>query len=262
MRCRGQGTARRAARSVNHAVGSAAGYGDAGAATKACCAGSTVCFQYARPQINWLPGGLTVDEMVLRDFRPDLIFASAPPHTALIAADRSARCHRMPWVTEYRDRWTEDPYDSPPPWRSRFDRWIEDRVIGSAAAIVTVSEPWAEGYRARWRKPVEVIYNGLDPNDSRSTLRTLPRRLKGSRSSMSEFSIQIDMIGRRWSVRWRRWERRPLRSDPLLRRRTGHVWQDGRTLHRTARPDGGDACHLRRSESMDLGMVRGLSMSC
>src|SRR5690606_22982268 len=34
-----------------------------------------------------------------------------------------------------------------------------------AAALTTVSEPWAETYRARYGKPVAVIYNGYDPAD-------------------------------------------------------------------------------------------------
>src|SRR3546814_11546741 len=38
-------------------------------------------------------------------------------------------------------------------------------MVRQAAALTTVSEPWAETYRARYGKPVAVIYNGYDPAD-------------------------------------------------------------------------------------------------
>jgi glycosyltransferase involved in cell wall biosynthesis len=42
---------------------------------------------------------------------------------------------------------------------------LEGRITRHASAITTVSEPWAETYRARYSKPVAVIYNGYDPAD-------------------------------------------------------------------------------------------------
>lgn len=117
------------------------------------------------PQIGWYPGALRAGRRALAGWRPDLVFASAPPPTALLIGRRLAGIAGVPWVAEYRDRWTEDPYFPPPRWRQWLDRTMEDRVLGSAAAIVTVSEPWAADYVARWGKPVSVVYNGFDPDD-------------------------------------------------------------------------------------------------
>lgn len=116
-------------------------------------------------QVGWLPYALAGGRRVLRGFKPDLVFASAPPFTGLVAGAWLARAHGVPWVAEYRDRWSEDPYDELPPWRRRLDRWLEERLLRDARAIVTVSEPWAADYRARWGKPTAVIYNGFDPDD-------------------------------------------------------------------------------------------------
>ena len=116
-------------------------------------------------QVGWLPYAVAGGRRVLRGFKPDLVFASAPPFTGLVAGAWLARAHGVPWVAEYRDRWSEDPYDELPPWRRRLDRWCEERLLRDARAVVTVSEPWAADYRARWGKPTAVIYNGFDPDD-------------------------------------------------------------------------------------------------
>src|SRR5258708_33764632 len=44
-------------------------------------------------------------------------------------------------------------------------RW-ERRLVERAAAIVTVSEPWAESFRMKYAgKPVMTVLNGFDPDD-------------------------------------------------------------------------------------------------
>ena len=41
----------------------------------------------------------------------------------------------------------------------------ERRLMNQAAGIVTVSEPWADIYRAKYGRPTRAIYNGYDPED-------------------------------------------------------------------------------------------------
>lgn len=116
--------------------------------------------------IGWLFPALKAAREVTRDWQPDIVFASAPPFTTLIAGRMIARRTGAPLVIEYRDRWLEDPYGHEAP---RLRRWVERHMeewcVRQAHSIVTVSEPWAEDYRSRWGKPVSVCYNGFDPED-------------------------------------------------------------------------------------------------
>jgi glycosyltransferase involved in cell wall biosynthesis len=68
-------------------------------------------------------------------------------------------------VAEYRDRWCDDPYVVMPRWRSALEHRLERKLMNGAAGIVTVSEPWAELYRAKYGRPTRAIYNGYDPGD-------------------------------------------------------------------------------------------------
>ena len=51
---------------------------------------------------------------IARKWRPDVVFASAPPYSALIAASRVARLCGAPWVAELRDLWADNTYHDDP----------------------------------------------------------------------------------------------------------------------------------------------------
>jgi glycosyltransferase involved in cell wall biosynthesis len=130
-------------------------------------------------RVGWLPRLYWHALRICRAWSPDLIFASGPPFTALLGATLVGKRLGIPWVAELRDRWADDPYYEAPRWRQRLEDWIERRTLASAAALVTVTEPWAEFYRSKYAKPVATIYNGYDPLDFEASSSTAPscRRL-------------------------------------------------------------------------------------
>jgi glycosyltransferase involved in cell wall biosynthesis len=97
-----------------------------------------------------------------------VIYASALPFTSHLVAARLGRITGAPWVGEFRDLFAENPYSNLPSWRGPLDRAIERRVVATAAALVTVSEPIAETLRARHQKPTVVVLNGFDERSSPS----------------------------------------------------------------------------------------------
>src|SRR5690606_28627734 len=97
--------------------------------------------------------------------RADLIYATVPPLTGLLVARRLARRFRIPWIAEFRDLWIDHPYYEAPAWRHRLEKLQQDRTVGEAAALVTVSEAWRDVLKNRFGKPVATILNGFDPDD-------------------------------------------------------------------------------------------------
>jgi glycosyltransferase involved in cell wall biosynthesis len=97
-----------------------------------------------------------------------LIFSTAPPYTSHVVAARLAREAGLPLVLDYRDAWAGNPFDRPatPLHRRRAAR-AEAAVLGTAEAVVAVTEGMAASYRRRVAdgKPVVVITNGYDEED-------------------------------------------------------------------------------------------------
>ena len=115
--------------------------------------------------VGWVPRLLAAGRAIDRDWKADMIYASGPPFSVFLGAHLLSRRIGVPWVAEFRDRWVDDPYFPPPPWRHGLERSLERKLISGASGIVTVSSPWAEFFHDKYAKPTEVIYNGFDPAD-------------------------------------------------------------------------------------------------
>jgi glycosyltransferase involved in cell wall biosynthesis len=114
---------------------------------------------------DWVRTAIPARRRLISEWKPEIIFASAPPNTGLMVASRLARTHKLPWVADFRDLWVDNPYYSEPGWRKRFDAVLEPRILRSAAGLVTVSPIWAEQLRRRHGKDVTVVYNGYAEED-------------------------------------------------------------------------------------------------
>lgn len=98
-------------------------------------------------------------------WKPNLIYASGPPYTSLLVADRLAHMTGIPWIAELRDLWTENTLRESLLWRDIFEKRLEKKVLDSATALVTVSEPLTQTLKGRYRQPVKCIMNGFDGDD-------------------------------------------------------------------------------------------------
>ena len=114
---------------------------------------------------DWVRTAIPAGRQLIKEWKPDIIFASAPPNTGLMVASQLARAHQVPWVADFRDLWVDNPYHSEPGWRRRIDAILERRILRGAAGVVTVSPIWAEQLRRRHGKDVTVVYNGYAEED-------------------------------------------------------------------------------------------------
>jgi glycosyltransferase involved in cell wall biosynthesis len=123
-------------------------------------------FHIPDAQTGWRARALHAGrEMLSREGPFDLIYASAPPFSGLMIAARLASESRVPWIAELRDLWTDNHDYRYAGIRRAIDLAIERRVLASASAFVTVSEPLARIVRRRFAQPVEVVLNGHDLED-------------------------------------------------------------------------------------------------
>ncbi len=109
---------------------------------------------------GWLRPALEAGNKLIGEWRPDVIYATSPPATSLVVAERLARKHGVPWVAEFRDLWSDHPYYEYSPLRRFFERRWDQRVLTRAAALVTVSPIWQPRLAARYGRPAITAMNG------------------------------------------------------------------------------------------------------
>ena len=122
-------------------------------------------------KIGWLLPAARLGRRLIGERRPHLVFSSSPPETTHLIAGRLARAGRVPWVADLRDGWLFEP--PVPDLRSgRLRRAVESAMeaamVGSAAAVVAVTDPIAEDLRARYAPRIRrtaTISNGYDAAD-------------------------------------------------------------------------------------------------
>lgn len=131
-------------------------------------------FRFPDSQVGWLPFAVRKGRKILKEWTPDIIFASAMPYTSLLVANRLSKEFQIPWVAEFRDLWVDNHYREYGPLRNWIDKKMENSTLQNSSGLVTVSEPAAEILRSKYTQPCVVIPNGFDPNDFQQGLSPSP----------------------------------------------------------------------------------------
>jgi glycosyltransferase involved in cell wall biosynthesis len=103
---------------------------------------------------------------LIERLKPDVLWANSVPLVSLAAAADVARSAGVPFVADFHNEWTRNPYYRFTGDRDAAERRLEERVVRSARQVVTLNPLHTEDLRARFPEvPCETIENGFDPDD-------------------------------------------------------------------------------------------------
>jgi glycosyltransferase involved in cell wall biosynthesis len=101
-------------------------------------------------QVGWVPFARRTARRLLREVEHHALVTTAAPYSAHLVGRALHREMRIPWVADFRDEWTTNPYlrdRYPTAWHRRLNRSLERSVLEEADRVVCVSEPWLETLR-------------------------------------------------------------------------------------------------------------------
>lgn len=115
---------------------------------------------------GWLEPAVRVGTDLLKRESFHAVLTTSPPVTAHLIGQRLARLSGLPWVADLRDLWSQGyAY----PWsalRRLVERRLEQRVLRSASALVSVSQPLADALASiHPGKRTVAIVSGFDPDE-------------------------------------------------------------------------------------------------
>jgi glycosyltransferase involved in cell wall biosynthesis len=120
-------------------------------------------------QIGWIPFAYVRGLQLIRKHKLNIIFASANRLSATVVAYLLSRTTGLPYVLDFPDGWTDDPYlICPTRVHKRLHAALEKVIVGNAAAVSVYGEYLAGQYRKRYpwiADHVHVLPNGFDPDD-------------------------------------------------------------------------------------------------
>lgn len=116
---------------------------------------------------RWSRNAYRAARRAARVYGADVMLASGPPFTALMAGARAAGKTGTPFVADFRDPWS-DLFGAHSPQRRlelRILRWLERRVLECSAAVTCTTEVVAQLLGARYpqvRQRLHLVRNGFD----------------------------------------------------------------------------------------------------
>lgn len=112
----------------------------------------------------WRKPAIRAGDKLLHTEKFDAILTSSSPVTSHRIAHKLKKRHKLPWLADFRDLWTQNHYYLYPAIRKVFEIPLEIRTIGTADALTTVSDSLAHQLQSRYGSiPATVITNGFDP---------------------------------------------------------------------------------------------------
>lgn len=120
-------------------------------------------------QIGWFFPALFAGLKSVREDKIDAIYSTASPWTAHLVAYWLHKLTGIPWVADFRDPWTQNPWQLE---RSRIRRSIENRmeksVVKAANSVIANTQALREDFIRRFdfldSEKVVALTNGFDPN--------------------------------------------------------------------------------------------------
>lgn len=145
-------------------------------------------FAFPDPQCAWLKPVVAFAKQLPRAEVPEIVLATGGPWTSLLAGKRIADYWRVPFIADYRDPWTRNPYVSfPSSFLNAKARMLEESICKKACRVITNTHE----LRLQLQKDYPnisgkalTITNGFDPDsfsshqESASTRRATETKLE------------------------------------------------------------------------------------
>jgi len=121
---------------------------------------------YPDSRKGWKPFAISEGDRLLRAEGIDAMISSSSPVTSHIVARELKNRHKLPWLADLRDLWSQNHNYHYGPLRKLMDRRLEIGTLSTADALVTVSRPWAERLGTlHGGKRVHIITHGFDTEE-------------------------------------------------------------------------------------------------
>lgn len=112
-------------------------------------------------KIGWLPFAYKLGCRIIETEKPNIIFSTAPPFSALLVGLKLKQNYQIPLIVDFRDPWPTGFVIPPNPHRSRLEK-LRSEIISKADAVTAVNRTCAEQINY---PQAQIIENGFDPDD-------------------------------------------------------------------------------------------------
>ncbi len=114
---------------------------------------------------GWYPYGVKRGLQIIAKHKIDAIFSSYSPSVSHFIASTLNRKAKIPWIAEFRDPWTLNPYLRKIQPFQLLEEQLERRTMRNATLLVAPSDFWANRLESFHSIQTVTIPNGFDEED-------------------------------------------------------------------------------------------------
>jgi glycosyltransferase involved in cell wall biosynthesis len=93
---------------------------------------------------GWFFPGIRCAVKVMKEYSPSVIYSSSSPYGLHLLSFLISRLFHVPWVADFRDEWSENPFRSYIKMRAWLDRKLEEVTLRYADNIIVTTEAYKE----------------------------------------------------------------------------------------------------------------------
>ncbi len=135
--------------------------------------------QIPDPFIGWLPFAVAQGLTLIKKENINAIFSTSMPNTSHLVALILKKMTNLPWLADFREAWTQNPFVSYPGIVFTIENMMEAAVIRNADAITVINDPIRIDLEAKYPNELHkfvTISHGFDPDDFHRVKRTLSQK--------------------------------------------------------------------------------------
>ena len=126
---------------------------------------------------GWIKFAVESASEFLSKEKVDVIISTSGPVTTHLIARKLKLKHNIPWIADFRDLWTQNPYINKFRLIKYFEKQLERKTLYDADVIIAVTKPWIYTLKLLHKnKKIFCVTNGYDEDDFPTLLPKLTKK--------------------------------------------------------------------------------------
>jgi len=125
-------------------------------------------FSLPDSRFGWYPFAVKEGLRIIKNENIDVIYSSSPPNTCHLVARELHRKTGIPWISDFKDLWTDYPHLHPTPLHRNIMRNWEKKILNESNQVITVNSGITDYFLKQYpqfTEKIDTLVHGVDPDE-------------------------------------------------------------------------------------------------
>lgn len=121
---------------------------------------------------GWYFPALRKGRSIIKKENVSAVMSTSPPHTPHLVALKLSKEFGIPWVADFRDRWSDNPiFKGPIKFQQGLDHFLEKKIVNNCSCLTCVNDRISSYFRKKYNEAgILTLWNGYDEDDFKGVI--------------------------------------------------------------------------------------------